>query len=288
MSDASVVCSNLSFSWPDGTRVFESLSFVFDGGRTGLVAPNGAGKTTLLELIAGRYRPDAGGVSVRGAMGYLPQRLPYTPDLTVAEVSVWLPFWRRWTRWNAGDARDEVFAAIGDDWDIAERVTAELDRLALGPIDLDRRLDSLSGGEIVALGLAAQLLRRPDVLLLDEPTNNLDLHGRTRLYSVLDGYAGCLVVASHDRQLLRRMDRIAELTLQRNPLLRRQLHILRASPAARAGHRRTESAQRRSRPQTPEARQAEGQGTCRPPDRHRGAEPAAPGSAQSAAGQARE
>jgi ATPase subunit of ABC transporter with duplicated ATPase domains len=49
MSDASVVCSNLSFSWPDGSRVFESLSFVFDAGRTGLVAPNGAGKTTLLE-----------------------------------------------------------------------------------------------------------------------------------------------------------------------------------------------------------------------------------------------
>ena len=68
MSDASVVCSNLSFSWPDGTGVFASLSFVFDAGRTGLVAANGAGKTTLLELIAERYRSDGGGVSVRGAL----------------------------------------------------------------------------------------------------------------------------------------------------------------------------------------------------------------------------
>jgi ATPase subunit of ABC transporter with duplicated ATPase domains len=212
MSDASVVCSNLSFSWPDGTRLFESLSFAFDAGRTGLVAANGAGKTTLLELIAGRYRSDAGGVSVRGAMAYLPQRLPYTPDLTVAEVLGVAPVLAALDALDAGDARDEIFAAIGDDWDIGERVTAELDRLALGPIDLNRRLDTLSGGEIVALGLAAQLLRRPDVLLLDEPTNNLDRHGRTRLYTALDGYAGCLVVASHDRQLLQRMDRIAELT----------------------------------------------------------------------------
>ncbi len=50
MSDASVVCSNLSFSWPDDTPVFTDLSFAVGSGRTGLVAPNGAGKSTLLKL----------------------------------------------------------------------------------------------------------------------------------------------------------------------------------------------------------------------------------------------
>src|SRR4051812_23122100 len=53
MSDAYIVCSNLSFSWPDDTPVFSELSFSVPGGRTGLVAPNGAGKSTLLRLIAG-------------------------------------------------------------------------------------------------------------------------------------------------------------------------------------------------------------------------------------------
>lgn len=203
---------NLSFCWPNGTRVFEGLSFVFDTGRIGLVAPNGAGKTTLLKLIVGRHRPDAGSVSARGVVGYLSQELPYRPDLTVAEVLGVAPVLSALQALDGGDVRDEVFAAVGDDWDIAERVAAELDRLGLGHIALDRRLDSVSGGEIVALGLAAQLLRRPDVLLLDEPTNNLDLDSRDRLYRVLDDYSGCLIVASHDRLLLERMDRIAELT----------------------------------------------------------------------------
>lgn len=212
MSDASVTCSNLSFAWPDGTRVFEDLSFVFETGRTGLVAPNGAGKTTLLKLIAGGYRPDGGGVSVQGVAGYLSQEWAYTPEVTVAEVLGVAPVLSALAALDAGDVREEVFATIGDDWDIAQRVSVELDRLGLGHLALDRRLDSASGGEIVALGLAAQLLQRPDVLLLDEPTNNLDLDSRHRLYRVLDDYTGCLIVASHDRPLLERMDRIAELS----------------------------------------------------------------------------
>jgi ATPase subunit of ABC transporter with duplicated ATPase domains len=69
----------------------------------------------------------------------------------------------------------------------------------------------LSGGQVVSLGLAAQLLKQPDVLLLDEPTNNLDRTARGRLYDVLGDWKGCLLLVSHDRALLDRMDRIAEL-----------------------------------------------------------------------------
>jgi ATPase subunit of ABC transporter with duplicated ATPase domains len=76
---------------------------------------------------------------------------------------------------NPGDASCEVFAAIGDDWDIEERARAQLDARGLADVALTRRLHTLSGGEVVSLGLAAELLQRPDLLLLDEPTNNLDL-----------------------------------------------------------------------------------------------------------------
>jgi ATPase subunit of ABC transporter with duplicated ATPase domains len=208
---SSIVCSNLSFSWPDDTPLFTDLSVTVGDGRTGLVAPNGAGKSTLLKLIAGEYRPTTGTITVDGTVGYLPQTLPFAAELGVADVLGVAPILDALNALGAGDAGEDVFTAIGDDWDIEERTKAQLDRLGLGHITFDRRLGSLSGGEVVALGLAAQLLRRPDVLLLDEPTNNLDADARNRLYGALDDYPGCLLLVSHDRVLLDRMDRIAEL-----------------------------------------------------------------------------
>jgi ATPase subunit of ABC transporter with duplicated ATPase domains len=112
---------------------------------------------------------------------------------------------------ESGDTSEEHFTTVGTDWDIEERARAELDLLGLGDVVLDRTLRTLSGGQAMSLGLAAQLLRRPEVLLLDEPTNNLDLDARRKLYSVLEDWKGLLLLVSHDRALLDRMDRIAEL-----------------------------------------------------------------------------
>ncbi|MFL6124138.1 ABC-F family ATP-binding cassette domain-containing protein [Actinophytocola sp.] len=208
---STIVCSNLSFSWPDGTAVFTDLSFSAGAGRTGLVAPNGAGKSTLLRLVAGELTPDAGDVAVEGQLAYLPQTLPLTASLTVAEVLEIAPVVAALAAIEAGDAREENFAVVGNDWDIEERARAQLDRLGLGDVALDRPLGTLSGGQVVSLGLAAQLLKQPDVLLLDEPTNNLDRAARRRLHDVLGDWKGCLLLVSHDRTLLDRMDRIAEL-----------------------------------------------------------------------------
>ncbi|MEU9795957.1 ABC-F family ATP-binding cassette domain-containing protein [Streptomyces sparsogenes] len=211
MSDAAVVCSNISFAWPDDTPVFQDLSLTVGAGRTGLVAPNGTGKSTLLKLIAGELRPVAGSVSVLGTLGYLPQDLPLTGELTVAEVLGVAEVIRAIDAVESGDVDEKHFTTIGDDWDIEERTRAQLDRLGLTDLALDRRLATLSGGQAVSLGLAAQLLKRPDVLLLDEPTNNLDLDARHKLYEVLEDFNGCLLLVSHDRALLDRMERIAEL-----------------------------------------------------------------------------
>ncbi|WP_244165295.1 ATP-binding cassette domain-containing protein, partial [Streptomyces silaceus] len=131
MSDAAVVCSNLSFAWPDDTPVFHDLSFTVTTGRTGLVAPNGSGKSTLLKLIAGELTPATGSLTVSGTLGHLPQSLPLTGDLTVAEVLGVAAVIRALDAVESGDVGEEHFAVIGDDWDIEERTRAQLDRLGL-------------------------------------------------------------------------------------------------------------------------------------------------------------
>ncbi|GHJ34446.1 ABC-F family ATP-binding cassette domain-containing protein [Streptomyces sp. TS71-3] len=208
----SLTCTGLSFQWPDGTPVFDGLSVTVPRGRTGLVGANGTGKSTLLRLLAGRLRPAGGSVTVPGSLAYLPQNI--TLDTTVrVDAALGIAGRRAALRAiESGDVAEEHFETVGDDWDVEERALATLGALGLDGIGLDRTVGEMSGGETVLLRLAALLLEHPDVLLLDEPTNNLDLFARRRLSDAVDSWrSGVLVVVSHDRELLERVDRIAEL-----------------------------------------------------------------------------
>ncbi|MFF1374756.1 ABC-F family ATP-binding cassette domain-containing protein [Streptomyces sp. NPDC058308] len=207
----SVACTSLSFAWADGTAVLDGLQVSFGPGRTGLIGTNGSGKSTLLKLIAGELTPTEGTVRVAGEIGYLPQNVTLDTGLRVDDVLGIATTRAALHAIEAGDVREEHFAAVGDDWDVEERALATLDQLGLGHIGLDRTTGEVSGGESVLLRLAALLLRRPDVLLLDEPTNNLDLYARRRLYAAVEAWSGVLVVVSHDRQLLDLVDQIADL-----------------------------------------------------------------------------
>ncbi len=145
------------------------------------------------------------------ALGYLPQDITLRRDLRVDGVLGIAAARTALAAIEAGDAAPEHFSAIGADWDAEARAEAALDRLGLGHIALDRQAGSLSGGESVLLALAAQLMRRPGVLLLDEPTNNLDLEARKVLYDTVDTWRGVMVIVSHDRELLERVDATVEL-----------------------------------------------------------------------------
>ncbi|QXJ20064.1 ABC-F family ATP-binding cassette domain-containing protein [Actinomadura graeca] len=206
-----IVCSGLSFAWPDGTVVLDGLDAAFGAGRTGLIGVNGSGKSTLLKLIAGELRPASGKIGVEGEVGYLPQNLPLDGARTVSDLLGISGARAALHAIERGEATEENFSAVGDDWDVEERARAELDRLGLEHVGLDRTVPTLSGGEAVMVGLAALFLARPDVLLLDEPTNNLDLDARRRLYDAVASWTGVLVVVSHDRELLDRVEEIADL-----------------------------------------------------------------------------
>ncbi|GAA3495284.1 ATP-binding cassette domain-containing protein [Streptomyces prasinosporus] len=208
---ASLTCHSLSFTWPDGTVVFEDLDAAFGPGRTGLVGLNGSGKSTLLKLIAGELTPTEGSVKVSGEVGRLPQTVTLDTALRVDEALGIAGKRAALHAIEAGDVAEEHFETVGDDWDVEERALATLGELGLGHIGLDRTVGEVSGGESVMLRLAALLLSRPDVLLLDEPTNNLDLYARRRLYAAVENWQGVLVVVSHDRELLDLVDQIADL-----------------------------------------------------------------------------
>ncbi len=208
---AAIVCSDLSFSWPDGASVVSGLNLSIGPGRTGLIGANGSGKSTLLRLIAGELRPTAGTVSARGDVGYLPQAIALGARRTVSDLLGITSARQALHAIEAGDASEDAFAAVGDDWDVEERARAWLDRLGLAA-GLDDEVQRLSGGETILVALAALFLRRPDVMLLDEPTNNLDLDARQRLYDAVANWTGVLVIVSHDRELLARVDQIADLS----------------------------------------------------------------------------
>jgi len=208
---ASIACNDLTFTWPDGTAVLDGLDLSLGPGRTGLIGVNGAGKSTLLKLIAGHLRPTRGAVQTDGVVAYLPQHIPLRAGRAIDDVLGIAAVRAALAEVTSGSVTEPALATIGEDWDIEERSRATLDRLGLDHVGLDRTVGSLSGGESVLLGLAALFLRRPDVLLLDEPTNNLDVARRQRLYDAVMAYRGVLLTVSHDRALLERMDRIADL-----------------------------------------------------------------------------
>ena len=135
-----VVCSGLTFAWPDGTPVFTDFSLAIGPGRTGLIGLNGSGKSTLLRLIAGELRPTRGSVTAEGEVGYVPQNLTLATGAGVDEALGIAPVLRALNAIEAGDPSEENFALVGGDWDVEERARATLDRLGLEHVPLDRRI----------------------------------------------------------------------------------------------------------------------------------------------------
>ncbi len=160
------------------------------GERIGIVGVNGAGKSTLLRAIAGQLPLVSGkrkqGITVR--LAYLSQE--------VRELE-------RYADWRVIEAIEDVrkYVRLGPKEISASQLAT---RLGFTGGRQQTRVSDLSGGERRRLQLTRLLMDEPNVLLLDEPTNDLDIETLTSLEDVLDGWAGTLLVVSHDRYLLER------------------------------------------------------------------------------------
>lgn len=208
-----ISCTDLAFSWPDGTPGLTDLTLAYGPGLHGVIGPNGAGKTTLLRLLAGELTPSSGTVSLPGRTHVLSQDLGLQTADTVAQLLGIDPVLRAIQRVEAGESAEELFETIGTDWDLEERALAELERAGVPGIGVDRTVGTLSGGQAVRAALAGIRLAAPDALLLDEPTNNLDAGARQDLTDLLARWTARIPVlaVSHDRALLQQCDSITEL-----------------------------------------------------------------------------
>ena len=208
---ALVTLESVTYRAPDGRSLFENLTLAFGGERTGLVGRNGVGKTTLIRLILGELAPTFGAIAVEGRLALLRQALgPPEGDAILADVLGVRAGLDRLARLDAGLGIDGDLEHA--DWTLQQRTEAALADVGLAGFALDRAASSLSGGEATRAALAALLVAEPDLLIMDEPTNNLDLGARAAVADLLAGWKGGAVVVSHDRALLRQMDRIVELT----------------------------------------------------------------------------
>jgi ATPase subunit of ABC transporter with duplicated ATPase domains len=208
---ASVVAERLSYALPDGRALFHELNLSFGRERTGLVGPNGSGKSTLVRLLAGEFAPSSGAVHRTAAVAVLPQDFRPAPDAPLAVVLGIDERLQALRRMEAGESTLADLELVGDEWELPERAAAVLARFGLSHLSPDRPVGTVSGGEATRVALAGLALGRPDFLLLDEPTNHLDAASREALYAFVEGWTGGILCVSHDRALLRRMDRIVEL-----------------------------------------------------------------------------
>jgi ATP-binding cassette subfamily F protein 3 len=156
---------------------------IMRGDRLGIIGPNGAGKSTLLKTLVGEKPANGGmlrvGNSIRVA--YYDQNLGQVPlDKTLYEAIYELrPQWER------------------------RLVQGHLGRFGFSGDEVQRKAETLSGGERARVALAMLMLTRANLLVLDEPTNHLDVETIEVLEDAIETYEGTVILVSHDRAMLR-------------------------------------------------------------------------------------
>ncbi|MDX8153441.1 ABC-F family ATP-binding cassette domain-containing protein [Patulibacter brassicae] len=237
----------------NGNPLWQGLSFKLERrDRMTLSGRNGAGKTTLLRILAGQTNPDGGGLSFeKNARVILhDQRPPREQGITLQEyvtsgrqdlVELELTLRELEQRMADGDmdvfdayskAQTELEALGGYRW--RDEALDIVRGLGFTDADLDRNLETFSGGQLTRASLARALAAKPDLLLLDEPTNHLDLESLEWLEKTLVTYDSAIVLVAHDRWFLEAVGTsVLEIEAGRGRFFKGTWHQWRKEQAAR-------------------------------------------------------
>jgi macrolide transport system ATP-binding/permease protein len=216
--------------------ILENISFVVNAtDRIGIVGANGVGKTTLLRLLVGQEEAESGTISYAPSVeyGYLAQTTPpfyghTINDLLLGAVGNLKRLEERMREFETAMAQAgpeelpllmEEYGTVSSryqdrgGYELDYKIDMLMDGLRIAYLPREQQVETLSGGEKARVGLAAMLLRSPDILLLDEPTNHLDFATLEWLESYLTNYPGAVLMVSHDRQFLNKtVNQIFEIT----------------------------------------------------------------------------
>jgi ATP-binding cassette subfamily F protein uup len=184
-----IEAKNIAKSFGDLAVVKEFSTRIQRGDRIGLVGPNGAGKTTLLKMLTGELAPDSGSVRLGANLEIATldqKREAVDPQETLAHFLT--------------DGRGDNLVVNGEE----RHVVSYMKDFLFKPEMARTPVRELSGGERARLILARVLARPANLLVLDEPTNDLDMETLELLQELVAGFAGTVILVSHDRDFLDR------------------------------------------------------------------------------------
>lgn len=222
-------------------NVLDGVSFAIKTGeRISLIGENGSGKSTILKIISGIEKQDSGNINIRkgSTIGYLKQVYEkeandiivenylkgsfkeYTlMENKLRELEVQMEIQTK-NQIKSDDKKleqllqkygklQEKYSALGG-YELEEKFKKICSGFKFDNEFLNKKYNSLSGGEKTILNLATILLKNPSILLLDEPTNHLDIETLEWLENFLIEYKGTILLISHDRCFL---DKVATKTI---------------------------------------------------------------------------
>lgn len=207
-----LILQNISYTHPNKDLVFNNLDLTINNHqKIALIGNNGAGKSTLLKIIAGTFSPSNGSVFTSSKPYYVPQLFGQFNELTIAQALQIEEKLRAFKEILNGEANEENLLILDDDWTIEDRCLEALSYWKLDGLDLDQKMETLSGGQKTKVFLAGIVIHQPEIILMDEPSNHLDSESRQLLYDFIQATKSTLLVVSHDRKLLNLLGSVYEL-----------------------------------------------------------------------------
>jgi ATPase subunit of ABC transporter with duplicated ATPase domains len=204
---------NISHQFDNGDMLFQQLSCSMTKRRVGLVGRNGVGKSVFASILSGEQPPLSGTVTLPESLSVYRQQPSHLlfSELSIAQYLGKNDILEALKQVESGDYSEHWFDLIGEQWDLLKRLTLQLKRIGL-PVQPDFPCSQLSGGQLARLQLWQMFESDVDLLILDEPSNHLDTDAKQWLIESMCAFEGAILLISHDRELLREMEEIWELS----------------------------------------------------------------------------